>query len=60
MGEDQPTPGTSVTHSTFWEVDQSSGSLGLLETGMDPGPRNPGQLLESSEIAAATVTNPEP
>src|SRR5688572_16221071 len=42
-GEDQPTPGTSATHSTFSVFDQVTGRSGLVETGFECGPRNRGQ-----------------
>ena len=42
-GDDQPTPGTSATHSTFSVLDHLTGRLGLSETGFESGPRNRGQ-----------------
>ena len=40
IGDDQPTPGTSVTHSTFLVVDQVLGRFGLSDTGLAPNPLN--------------------
>src|SRR5687768_5824598 len=48
-GDDQPTPGTSATHSTFSVLDQVTGRLGLSETGFESGPRKRGQLAVGSE-----------
>src|SRR5688572_8921534 len=42
-GEDQPVPGTSVTHSTFSVFDQLTGRFGFSATGFEPGPRKRGQ-----------------
>ena len=42
-GDDQPTPGTSATHSTFSVFDHVTGRLGLSEIGFESGPRNRGQ-----------------
>src|ERR671912_3022021 len=42
-GDDQPTPGTSATHSTFSVLDHETGRLGLSEIGLESGPRNRGQ-----------------
>jgi hypothetical protein len=63
-GDDQPTPGTSATHSTLSVLDQRSGRFGLSETGSDFGPRKPGQLLEvfvgaSSPAATGNSTRKE-
>jgi len=41
-GEDQPTPGTSATHSTFSVFDQLIGKFGFSETGFEFGPRKRG------------------
>src|SRR5688572_19679133 len=42
-GDDQPTPGTSETHSTFSVLDHLTGRLGWSDTGLELGPRNLGQ-----------------
>src|SRR5262245_35852522 len=42
-GEDQPTPGTSATHSTFSVFDQLTGRFGFSEIGFELGPRKRGQ-----------------
>jgi len=42
-GEDQPTPGTSATHSTFSVFDQLTGRFGFSEIGFEFGPRTRGQ-----------------
>jgi hypothetical protein len=34
-GDDQPTPGTSATHSTFSVFDHVTGRLGWSETGFE-------------------------
>ena len=39
-GEDQPTPGTSATHSTFSVFDQLTGRFGFSETGFESAPGN--------------------
>src|SRR5262245_12779838 len=44
IGDDQPIPGISATHSTFSVVDQVFGNRGWSLTGSEPGPRNCGQL----------------
>src|SRR6185503_11768386 len=43
-GEDQPTPGTAVAHSTFSVFDQLTGRFGFSAIGFEPGPRKRGQL----------------
>src|SRR5688500_5355339 len=50
-GDDQPTPGTSATHSTFSVLDHVTGRLGLSEIGFDSGPRNRGQRAVGSWFA---------
>src|SRR5687768_8369434 len=55
-GDDQPTPGTSATHSTFSVLDHVTGRLGWSETGFESGPRNRGQLVGVSRLAGWLVS----
>ena len=55
IGDDQPMPGTSATHSTFSVVDQVFGRRGLSLTGSAPGPRNCGQLTGDEDAAPVSA-----
>ena len=55
IGDDQPMPGISATHSTFSVADQVFGSLGLSLTGSAPGPRNCGQLTGDEDAAPVSA-----
>ena len=47
-GEDQPVPGTSVTHSTFSVFDQLTGRFGFSAIGFEPGPLKRGHCAAGS------------
>jgi hypothetical protein len=55
MGDDQPRPGTSVFHSTFWVVDQWRGRWSLVEVGTAAGPRKPGQGGSVAAVVGAAI-----
>src|ERR1051326_6573046 len=49
IGDDQPRPGTSMTHLTFFVFDHVSGSFASSASPLMSGPRNPGQAAGGAE-----------
>src|SRR5688572_32142795 len=56
-GDDQPRPGTSMTHLTFSVIDQVSGRAGASATPLADGPRKPGQLDVGAAKTEVPATN---
>ena len=59
-GDDQPTPGTSATHSTFSVLDHLTGRLALSETGFESGPRKRGQYTGVGAVGWSPISAARP
>src|SRR6185295_1541469 len=57
IGDDQPRPGTSIFHATFFRDDQLIGRLSISATPRPDAPRNCGQIASAGAVGAAATTD---
>src|SRR6185295_15985273 len=53
IGDDQPRPGTSTFHATFFSADHRIGRLSISATPRPDAPRNRGQIVSAGAVGAA-------
>src|SRR6187402_703659 len=59
-GDDQPRPGTSITHLTLVVFDHRSARCAPMARPSMPGPRNPGHSGAGATAATAATVSPAP